>query len=443
MSGGPSCPATPVPMLHRRQLLAGLPGAALLPAFPRLGPRTSSELAELRTLPGSPEALAGDEAFWGVVQRAFAVDRSMVNLNSGGVASSSRVVQEALSRHMATANEAPAYKMWRLQEPQKETVRAGLARLFGVDAEEVAITRNASESLETVLFGHDLEPGDEVLTTTQDYPRMLACLRQRSRREGIVLRQVKIPVPLDDPAELVRRFAAEVTDRTRLILCCQVINLTGQVLPVAELCALGRELGVPVMVDGAHGFAMDPARREDLGCDFYATSLHKWLHAPLGTGMLYVKRDRIAKVWPLMAADEVLDNDIRKYEQVGTYPLPVPLAIAEAIALHDDIGPERKAARMVWLRDRWARRLATNDRVHFNTNLSPGSSYGIANVRLDGIDTGALRAHLWRKHRIYTISIQQEEVDGLRVSPAIYTTPAEIDRFTEAVEEVLEKGLPG
>jgi selenocysteine lyase/cysteine desulfurase len=338
--------------------------------------------------------------------------------------------------------------MWRVLEPQKESVREQLARVFGTGTEEMAITRNASESLQICQQGFDLEPGDEVLCTTQDYPRMVTTFRQRERREGIVLRQFKIPTPLGDPAEVVRQYEAHITDKTRLILVCHMINLTGQILPVREVVKLGRARGIPVIVDGAHSFAHFAFDHSDLDCDYFASSLHKWLFAPFGTGMLYVRREKIHDLWPLMAAEEKQTDDIRKFEQFGTHPVPIFLAIADAITFHEAIGIERKEARLVRLRDRWIERLSRFDRLRLNTNVAPGLAAGIANVGIEGIDTAELQAWLWDAHRIFTVGILHDnawgerEVDGLRVSPSVYSTLEEVDRFASAMEQAIEKGLP-
>jgi len=435
-------------MLDRRTFLGALAtpvAAAHLPLLvpPRPSPLGFAQLEELAGHDADPDKTAHDEDFWRVAQNAFTPDRSLINFNNGGVSPATARVQEAQRAYLEHANQAPAYVLWRLQQPKKETVRARLAKLFGADTEEIAITRNASEGLQICQFGFDLEPGDEVLTTDQDYPRMRTTWVQRERRDGIVLREIKIPVPCEDPDEIVRRFKAAITDKTRLILMCHVINLTGQVMPVKEVAELGREHGIPVIVDGAHAFAHLVFDRDDLGCDFYATSLHKWLFAPFGTGLLYVRRDRIEKLWPLMAADEKNDDDIRKFEEIGTHPVPSILAIAEALTFHESIGGKRKLARLVYLRDRWAKRLTESDRVRLNTSLAPGFAGGIANVRIDGVKSGALATHLWKVHRILVTTIGHEDCEGIRVSPSVYSTIEEVDRFAEAMEEVIRNGLPG
>jgi len=386
---------------------------------------------------------ARDEDFWAEIQQAFTVDRSLVNFNNGGVSPAPAFVQEAMERHLAYSHQAPAYTMWRVLEPQRETVRARLAGAFGCDTEEVAITRNASESLQICQLGFDLSAGDEIVTTNQDYPRMINTFRQRERREGIVLRQVSL-AGLDhgDDEGLVARLEAAITPRTRLVLVCHMINLTGRVLPVRAIVAMGRRHGLPVIVDGAHAFAHIPFTHADLECDYYGVSLHKWLFAPHGTGLLYVRRDRIRDLWPLMAAHRSEDGDIRKFEQIGTHPAANALAIAEALTFHEAIGGARKAARLVFLRDRWARRLLAHDRVRLHTSLEPGHAYGIATVQVDGVDSGELAAHLWSRHRILVTTIDHDEFEGVRVSPSVYATPSEVDRFGDVLEDVVRRGIP-
>ncbi|HEX2203964.1 MAG TPA: aminotransferase class V-fold PLP-dependent enzyme [Longimicrobium sp.] len=430
-------------MLTRRHFLETLGRAAPAAWLGSGGRAQLAELTgELARFSGTPEEIARDERYWVAVQQAFTVDRSLVNLNNGGVSPSPALVQDAMKRHLDYSNEAPAYTMWRVLEPQRETVRAGLARMLGCDAEEVALTRNASEGLQICQMGFDLRRGDEIVTSTQDYPRMITTWRQRERRDGVVLRQVRLPVPAEDPAEVVARFAAAITPRTRLLHVCHMINLTGQVLPVREIVAMARARGVPTIVDGAHTFAHFPFTIADLGADYYATSLHKWLYAPHGTGMLFVRKEKIAELWPLQAAAESMDADIRKFEEIGTHPAANYLATAEALAFTHGIGLANKAARLVYLRDRWATALLETGRARLHTSLKPGLAYGLANVQLEGIDPGKLYEHLWTRHRIVTTPIKHAELEGLRVTPNVYTTLEEIDLFTDAVRKVARDGLP-
>ena len=249
-----------------------------------------------------PATVAGNESFWYYVQQAYDLDRSLINLNNGGVAPSPRIVHEAMKRQLDWANHAPSKHLWLEQDPQVELVRERLARAFGCDPEEMAVTRNASESLQIALNGISLKPGDEILTTTQDYGRMLNTIKQRERRDGIVMKQIKLPVPIKSSDEVIKLFEQAMTEKTRALLMCHVVNITGEILPVAEVCRLAKDRGIRTIVDGAHAFAHLVYQVGDLECDLYATSLHKWLSAPIGTGFLYVRRDLIKDLWPLQAS---------------------------------------------------------------------------------------------------------------------------------------------
>ncbi|MCL7965825.1 MAG: aminotransferase class V-fold PLP-dependent enzyme [marine benthic group bacterium] len=433
-------------MNSRREFLGsiGVPAfaaAAGIPLFPPR-PNASARLQDvLDTRHENLVAAASDEEFWGEIARSFTVDRSLVNLNNGGVSPSPAFVQDAMKRHLDYSNEAPVYTMWRILEPQREAVRKRLAREWSVDAEEIALTRNASEGLQICQLGFDLERGDEVLTTNQDYPRMLTTFRQRERREGIVLKEISIPVPAEDPEEIVHRFEAAITPRTKLILVCHVINLTGQILPVRDVVELGRRNGIPVIVDGAHALAHFDFTLAELECDYYAVSLHKWLCAPHGTGLLYVRRERIEDLWPMQAAEERLDADIRKFEEIGTHPAANYLAIAEALTFHQAIGAARKEARLRYLRDSWARPLLDLPGVSLHTSLDPQFSCGFANVEIEGIEPGALTSWLWREHRIIVTPIVHPEFRGIRVSSSVYTTPEEIGRFIDAMTRAARQGI--
>jgi selenocysteine lyase/cysteine desulfurase len=390
----------------------------------------------------SAEEAARDEDFWFDIQQSFSVTRGIVNLNNGGVSPSPRVVTEALVRYIWQQEDATAYTMWEILEPQSETIRTGLADLFGCDREEVAITRNTSDSLEALLFGFDLKPGDEVLTTTQDYPRMLTTLRQRGRREGIVLKTIKIPVPAKDPSEITSAYEAGFTPRTRLVLVSHVINLTGQITPVRDICEMARRRGVETVVDGAHSFAHFEFKRDDLACDYYGTSLHKWLHAPKGTGMLYVRRDKIKKIWPLLAAEKSQDADIRKFEETGTRSAAQRLAIGEALLFHQGVGPARKEARLRMLARHWMNQLKGEPNVRFNTSFDDKQSCALANVHVEGTEPYALCAYLMSRHKIFATPIVHDEFKGVRVTPSVYTTIKELDRFSEVMTTIARKGLP-
>jgi selenocysteine lyase/cysteine desulfurase len=389
---------------------------------------------------GRPNEVAANEDFWREIQDAFTVDRSLINLNNGGVSPSPRAVQDAMRRYLEYSNAAPSYTMWGILEPQVESVRSRLAAAFGCDTEEMAITRNASEALEICILGLNLKPGDEVLTTNQDYPRMITSWRQRERRDGIKLRMISFPVPPPSMDDLYERFERAVTPKTRVILVCHITNLTGQIFPIKRICRMGRERGIEVIVDGAHAFAHFPFKHSDLDCDYYGTSLHKWLLAPHGTGFLYVRKSKIKGLWPLMAAEEKQDDNIRKFEEIGTHPAANHNAIAEALSFHEGIGIERKAARLRYLKDRWARRLETQKGVKILTSFDPQQSCGLANISVEGIDPRGIGEYLWKKSRIIVTPIVHDEFSGLRITPNVYTTLAEIDTFADAMETIIKSG---
>jgi isopenicillin-N epimerase len=390
----------------------------------------------------SPADAAMNEDYWFEIQRSFSITRGITNLNNGGVSPSPRLVTEALCRYIWQQEDVTAYTMWSILEPQSETVRTGLADIFGCDREEIAITRNASESLEILLMGMDLKSGDEILTTTQDYPRMLTTLRQREQREGLVLRMIKVPIAPSHLDDITAEFEKAISPKTRVILISHVINITGQMMPVKSICNLAKSKGIEVIVDGAHAFAHFDFKQSDLGCDYYGTSLHKWLFAPKGTGLLFVKKERIEKMWPLMAADKSQKTDIRKFEEIGTHPAAPRLAIGEAILYHNGIGAKRKEERLRYLSRYWMTKLKDLPNVRFHTSWEPNQSCGIANVEIVGVDPGALGTYLMDKHKILTTPIIHDEFKGIRVTPSVYTTLKELDRFVEVMDAVAKKGLP-
>ena len=390
----------------------------------------------------APEQAAMDEDYWAVIQNSFTVTRGIINLNNGGVSPSPRIVTEAMVRYTWQQEDATAYTMWQILEPQSETIRTGLAEIFGCDREEIAITRNASESLEILLMGMDFKPGDEILTTTQDYGRMLTTLRQRERREGLKLKLIQIPIPPRNLDEITAAFERGITNRTRLILMAHQINITGQITPVKAVCEMARAKGIETIVDGAHSFAQFDFKRNELQCDYFGTSLHKWLFAPKGTGLLYVKRDKIEKLWPLMAAESKQAQDIRKFEEIGTHSAAPKLAIGEAMLFHNGIGGKRKEARLRYLSRYWMNRLKDVPKVRFNTSFDPNQSCAIANVHIEGSNPSAIGSYLFSKHHIFTTPIIHEEFQGIRITPNVYTTLGELDRFCEEMETIARKGLP-
>ena len=428
--------------LDRRQFLGSIakPAAAasVVLSSPSLMARA---LDSVKGITGDPKVIARDERYWREIQQAYSADRGIVNLNNGGVSPSPIVVQNAMKRHLDFSNTTPAYSMWRILEPQREPVRRRVARFFKCSPEEIAFTRNASESLQICQNGFDMEPGDEVLTTTQDYGRMTNTFKQRECRDGIIMKQFKIPIPAENDNEIVRLFEKNITSKTKMILMCHMINITGQILPVKKVVKMARKYNIPVIVDGAHTFAHFEFDANDLDCDYYASSLHKWLCAPHGTGLLYVRKNKIADLWPLQAPAECSMEDIRKFEEIGTHPAANYLAIGDALTFHQGIGTKNIEQRLIYLRDRWAKRLLKNDRIKLHTSLKPGKGCAIATVQIEGIDTSDVSKHLWDKYKIFVVAIKHPEFEGCRITPHIYTTTEEIDRFSDAMEHIVKHGI--
>ncbi len=429
-------------MTSRRTFLASMLGVSVTLPTMRADAFRHLRRADERGAGLPPATAADDESYWGEIQRAFDIDRTMVNLNNGGCSPAPTHVLEQMIRDLRFSNELPVDHMWRVLEPRIESVRRDLAAEFGCDPEEMAITRNASEANETMIFGTDLARGDEVVFTTQNYPRMQNAWRQRERRDGIVLKRVKIETPVLSTESFVRQIAAAITPRTKVIEIMHISFQTGYIAPVREIVELARPQGIKVFVDGAHAFAHFPFKRDDLGCDYYGTSLHKWMHAPIGTGFLYVRRDKIKSLWPLMAGGVEQEDNIRKYEEIGTHPAANHNAISVAVAFHRSIGAERKIARLRFLRDRWARQvLASSDRAHMITKIGPKESGAIGVLAIDGMDMGKLGGWLLDKHHIVTTPMVTDEFQGIRITPSIYTTLEEVDLFADRVSRAIKHGL--
>jgi isopenicillin-N epimerase len=432
-------------MIDRRAFLSGMAGTAATLTLPTFNPHAIRRLTEAHAIagPGSAGHLAEDEAYWSTIQRAFDLDRTMINLNNGGCSPAPTHVLEQMMRDLRFSNELPVEHMWQVLEPRIESVRRELAREFGCDAEEMAIVRNASEANENMIFGLDLQRGDEVILTTQNYPRMINAWKQRERRDGVVIKWVKLDTPPKTEAAYVAAIESAITPRTKVIETMHISFMTGYIAPVRKIVEIANAKGIRVFIDGAHAFAHFPFTRDELGADYYGTSLHKWLMAPIGTGFFYVRRDKIKSLWPLMAGSVEQEGDIRKYEEIGTHPAANHNAIAVALAFHRSIGSERKIARLRFLRDRWAKRVVAESggRARMLTPVGPNESGAIGVVAFDGLEIGKLHSWLHSKHKVITTPLIHPEFNGLRVTPNVYTTLEEVDRFAELVLTALKKGI--
>lgn len=422
---------------NRREFLRGAQALAVVAAASRQTHAIAPNAGAISM--GQPN----DEDFWREIRRAYVRDPKLINLNNGGVAPAPTPVLDAEIDAIRYSNLLPAVRMWTDLEPKIEDTRKKIAAMWGADPETIAITRNASESLQIAQFGLDLQRGDEVLTTSQDYPRMITTWQQRERREGIVLRQVDFDVPVKRSGDLVALYERNITPRTKVIHVSQVCFMTGQIFPVAEICTLARQRGITSIVDGAHAFAHVPFSFKDVDCDFYGASLHKWLSAPIGTGVLYVRRDRVRKHWALMAAPPSMDDNIRKFEEIGTHPAAMHNGIQQALAFYEQIGAERKFARLRYLKQRWAERLTKVQGATLLVGLAPDLSGAFGTIQFDGVDAAKLTSTLLEKYKIVVVPISGPTVNGkvqftgLRVGPNVYTSLEEIDLFCDAIEKTI------
>ena len=411
--------------MHKRDFLRTLGGTSLALVL--------GEVPWARYAALAPAQLAQDEPFWEALRRQFLLAPDYVNLENGYYMLQARPVLEAFLGHVRDVNLANSRYMRTRQADDKLAARRQLAAMAGCAPEELVITRNTTEALDTVIAGHDWKPGDEAVMAAQDYGAMLDQFALQARRFGMVNRVVSLPLDPQSDDEIVQRYASAITPRTRLLMVCHQVNITGQVLPVRKICDMAHARGVAVLVDGAHSFAQLDFRIPDLGCDYFGSSLHKWLGVPLGAGLLYVRRDRIASLWPVFGDAGFPDDDIRKLNHTGTHPVHTDLAIRDAIAFHEAIGIARKEARLRFLQQHWTRQVRGVRGIVLNTPSDPARSCAIANVGVAGMAPAELSRVLFERYRIWTVAIDGAGVRGVRVTPGVFTTTAELDQLVAAL----------
>jgi selenocysteine lyase/cysteine desulfurase len=387
----------------------------------------------------SPDELANEEEFWYYVQQSFTVSPSIINLNNGGVSPAPKTVQEAMKRYYDFSNEAPTYYMWRILDQGRETLRKNLARLAGCSAEEIAINRNASEGLETVIFGLQLNRGDEVVASKQDYPHVVQAWKQREIRDGIKVTWVNLELPSEDEDYLVQQYARAFTAKTKVVCITHVINWNGQILPVRKIADEAHKRGIEVLVDGAHSFAHLNFTIPDTGADYFATSLHKWLYAPIGSGLLYVKKEKITRLYPLFASDDPLKTDIRKFEHLGTRPFFIEQAIGKAIEFSDMIGMDRKQKRLHYLKNYWMEKVKDLSNVKLYTSSHPKWGCAIGMVNVEGKKPSDLDSFLFNNYKVHTVGINWENIQGVRITPNVYTTTKNLDVLVEGIRDFAKK----
>ncbi|MCB0482582.1 MAG: aminotransferase class V-fold PLP-dependent enzyme [Flavobacteriales bacterium] len=383
--------------------------------------------------------VTNDTDFWAWVQQSYTSSTGFINLNNGGVSPQPRQVQEAFKRYNDLSNEAPSYYMWRTLKKDLDGVKEKLASLAGVSPDEIAINRNTTEALDTIINGLSLNKGDEIVLSKYDYPNMKSVWKMREKRDGIVLKWIDFPVPCEDEDLLVKRFTDQFTSKTKIVHITHLINWTGQILPARKIADAAHNREIEVLVDGAHSFAHIDYTIPDLGCDYYGTSLHKWLCAPFGTGLLYVKKDKIAKLWPSFPNDEPGGDVISKFENLGTRSVPAEVAIGQAINFHLAIGAKRKQERLHELKNYWISKVEKLPGIRIYTSKDPKFSGALATAGIEGIEGDELAGRLQREYQIHVTNIQVEQVNGVRITPHVYTRFEDLDRLVTAFEEMTQK----
>ncbi|QRR02007.1 aminotransferase class V-fold PLP-dependent enzyme [Dyadobacter sandarakinus] len=381
-----------------------------------------------------------NEAYWNVIQDAYTASKSeIIILNNGGVSPSPLVVQEALEKYNKVAAQGPSYYMWRIMDKGREPLRQRLAGLAGCDPEEIAINRNATEALNTVIFGLPLQKGDEVIGTVQDYPNMMHAYKQREMRDGIVYKQISFDFPIEDDDQIVKAYEAAITPRTRIVHVTHIINWVGQIMPVKKIAQMAHKKGIEVVVDGAHTFGLLDYKIPDLECDYFGTSLHKFLSAPVGSGMMWVKKDKIENIWPLVCNSEPKSKNIRKFETLGTRSFCIEQAIGEAINFQEGIGTRRKQERIHFLKKYWAGQAVQIPGVKLHTSLKPEYSCAIAGVSIDGMKPEELDSRLMKDYRIHVVGMNYANIHCVRVTPHVYTKTSDLDKLVGALRDIAKK----
>lgn len=419
-------------LFNKRQFLqtiASFGGAALFPS-------TNMENFFAQVSQFSPQELAQDDAFWQKIRQAYGVTQDFIQLENGYYSLAATEVLEKYIQHIRRINAVSSYYMRTRQGDDKLASRQALAKVLGCSTEELIITRNTTESLDTIIAGIDWKAGDEALMAEQDYGAMLDMFKLQARRYGIVNRMVSVPLNPASDEEIVELYEKAITPKTRLLMICHLINITGHILPVKKIVDMAHRHGVEVMVDGAHAFAHLDFKIADLSCDYYGSSLHKWMGVPLGAGILYVRKEKIAKIWQMFGDMGYADDDIRKLNHTGTHPVATDLAILDAIRFHEMIGIQRKEARLRYLQRYWTDQLRNHPKIFLNTPTAPERSCGIANVGIQGIKPGDLAKILMEKYKIFTVAIDYANVHGIRVTPHVYVSTKELDLFVKALKEI-------
>ncbi len=417
--------------MDKRSFLKGLALVGVSPSF------TVDSLNKWITNKGNKPALelASNEEFWEGIRNHYQLKPAYINLENGYYNILPKPILENYIQHIRDVNYEGSYYMRTVQFNNKKNMAAKVAELAGCAPEELVLTRNTTESLDMIIGGFPWQAGDEAIMAEQDYGSMLEMFKQSAKRYGIVNKVLSIPNHPSSDEELVQLYANTITAKTKLMMLPQMVNITGQIMPVKKICDMAHSKGVEVMVDGAHAIAHIQFKISDLHCDYYGASLHKWLCVPLGSGILYVRKEKIKKIWPLLAESDSIET-ISRLNHLGTHPVHTDLAIEDAINYYQQLGPEKKEARLRYLQQYWTNKVRNKGKVIINTPKEPERACAIANVGIDGMNPAVLAETLLKKYGIYTVAIDGANVHGCRIAPNVFTTTKELDTLVRALIEM-------
>ena len=397
---------------------------------------SASELTKIKSVSHSLPKTKSDEELWTTVRSHYILKDDYINLESGYYSIIPNPVLEHFIKHVKHVNIEGSYYMRNDLNKNKDRVISELAKLVGTTSDQIGITRNATESLDLVISGFQWERGDEAIYAKQDYGTMKEMFEQISSRYGVKTKIVSVPNHPKNDEEIVSIYESQITDKTKLIMICHMINITGQILPVKKICEMAHSYGVEVMVDGAHCVGHFDFSIDEFNCDYYGSSLHKWLATPLGAGLLYVNKNNTHKIWPLLANGNTNKKDIKRLNHIGTHPVHTDLAISNSIDYTNWIGMKKKEKRMRYLQRYWSDKLRTIENVIVNTPEDLNRSCGIGNIGLSNMSPSQMSNVLFEKYQIFTVAIDYANVKGCRISPNIFTTTNELDQFISAVKEM-------
>lgn len=413
-------------------------GAITIPGMANIAVARTIQDATAKISSKTALETADDEQFWGTVRLAYAVSPNLINLNNGGVSPQTILVQDMLDKYNRMCNEAPSYYMWRELDKGREPLRERLAKLAGCDTDEVAINRNATEALETVIYGLNLQAGDEVVVCRQDYPNMMNAWKQREMRDKIKLVWIDMDLPQESDEYFTKMYAGAVSAKTKVVHITHMINWCGQLTPVKKIteAVKAKNKDVFFLGDCAHSTALIDFKMNELGVDAAGTSLHKWLCAPFGSGLLYVRKQRIADIWPLFANEIPHSDDIRKFETLGTRSFPIEQAIGYALNFHDTIGTARKQARLHYLKNYWSEKVQGLPGIKLHTSLKPEYGCAIGTFSIDGMKATEIDTKLYNQYKIHTVAIEYEKFNHVRVTPNVYTSLEDMDKLVWAITAI-------